>query len=834
MIAFGYYLLKVILCSGMLYGYYWLALRNRIFHQWNRYYLMATLVTSMLLPLVRIPVQVDPAQSQAEAVRVLNIVTTGDAYVESLGTSSALSYNLWEYMLVLAYGLVCLVFLWGLAKGLLTIRRLVVQNPVYAFDRFLLVDTAEEEAPFSFLHYVFWRREIPIDSETGQQILRHEIAHVREQHSIDKVFMQLVLALFWMNPFFWLIRKEMGMIHEFIADRQSVAEGDTAAFAAMILQSAYPGRSFGLSNPFFHSPIQRRLHMLLTVRNTKVSYATRILTLPLLGLIGVAFTVRAIRPKDNTSPSLPLLTAPVTIVIDAGHGGDDAGIQTASGPREKDITLQLALRMQELNRDPNLRLVLLRESDIRLDPRTRVNRTLALKPNAFISLHANAAAQEHTVPKSGMEVYLSLHNDQKEKESVILGSLLQQELSALYTTNQDILMREKKVWILDAPQINYPRALLEIGYLTNPRDLQFLSNPENLDKLAQKLLNALKRFASQKDMDKIAGNVPAGSAKKTVSPMDASQVKPDTSVLRMGKTTITLSSNSPWNVRNSLVIINGQKTNIYDILQKTIEADSALMYPENHSAAIRQYGPDARAGVMVFFGATVKDAPPSADQPDVTVYGSTAPLMDTLSPGARLSVNGNRPLYVLDGIVVGREAERDVLNMLVKPEDILRIDVIKGEKAVALYGDEGREGALLITTKKAKDRGVLSDPDLQGKVVMSGIGVNDNTPVFTEVDAVAQFPGGKPGLDKWLREQLDLQAAVRENPAGFKGMAGLRFIVNSVGQVTNVSLLNAKNKTYNSKLGLIISALLQKGPYWEPAKQNGNKVRSFVDIEFNY
>jgi hypothetical protein len=62
----------------------------------------------------------------------------------------------------------------------------------------------------------------------------------------------------------------------------------------------------------------------------------------------------------------------------------------------------------------------------------------------------------------------------------------------------------------------------------------------------------------------------------------------------------------------------------------------------------------------------------------------------------------------------------------------------------------------------------------------------------------------------------------------------LRFIVNSVGQVTNVSLLNAKNKTYNSKLGLIISALLQKGPYWEPAKQNGNKVRSFVDIEFNY
>ncbi len=660
MIAFGYYLLKVILCSGVLYSYYWLALRNRIFHQWNRYYLLATLVISIMLPLVRIPVQVDPVQSQANAVTVLHLVTTGDAFIEQSIGSAQLSFFVWEDLLALAYGLVCLVFLWGLVRGLVAIRRLVVQNPIVPFDRFLLVDTAEEKAPFSFLHYVFWRREIPIDSETGQQILRHEIAHVREQHSIDKVLLQFVLSLFWINPFFWLIRKEMGMIHEFIADRQSVAEGDTAAFAAMILQSAYPGRSFGLSNPFFHSPIQRRLHMLRKTRNTKVSYATRLLALPLLGMLGVAFTVRTI-PQDQEF---------------------------------------LASTSQQ-------------------------NRSVTLS-NAY--------------------------------ENKAVSSDMQQSASAT--------------------------------------DLSKASN-------SQVLLN-----------QQSAGE--------------------DTSVMKIGKTVFTFSSSAPWDMPEMLIYINGKKTSTHAILQKRIEADSVIMYPKNNADAIRKYGKEAGRGVLLFFGATVTDAPATDLQPDIDVHGNVSPVQDAVSPGSRLSISGNKPLYVVDGVVISREAERDALNTLVKPEDIEKIDVLKSENAIAIYGDEGKNGVVVITTKKAKDRGILSDPDLRDKVVLTGIDVNDNTPVFTSVDVAAHFPGGKAGMDQWLRDQLSRQSSVQQNPANFKGTAGLRFIVNSVGQVTDVSLLNANDKTYNTKLGLIVSALLQKGPYWEPAKQNGNKVRSFVDMEFKY
>ena len=835
MIAFSYYLLKVMLCSGILYGYYWLALRNRVFHQWNRYYLLSSLFVSVLLPLVRIPVTLEPAPEQARAVRVLEVVSSSDAYVETLA-AAAPSYNLLDLLTASIYAVVCLVLLIGLCRGLLAIRRLVRTNPVFPFDHFHLVDTAEEKAPFSFLNYVFWRREIPIDSDTGQQILRHEIAHVREQHSIDKMIMQIVLVFFWMNPFFWMIRKEMGMIHEFIADRQSVAEGDTAAFAAMILQSAYPGRSFGLSNPFFHSPIQRRIHMLLKTRNTKVSYLTRVMALPLLGLIGLAFTVRTIQASRQASVTTPYLDKTITIVLDAGHGGDDAGVLSASGLNEKDITLAIAQRVKALNTDPNLNLVLLRESDQRIEIRNRVEQSIALQPDAYISLHVNGSPGTAGQQKRGLEVYIPQVDDAKIEQTRYLGSALQQALAGTFPVTSDLKKRDKnRIYVLDAPVDRYPRVLLELGYLTNPSDFALLADKQTIDQIARQILEGLRAYAEQQPQP-----VPvSGSIRYNIADAQHPLVKetlgaaPDTGIIRTGRSTLSLSSATPWEIENNLLIINGKKTRMYEILNKQVEADSMIYYPANHPLALQRYGTDAREGILVFFNAKVTDKPIDEQQsPEVQIKGSMPGTSDTSIKGVRLP--GQSPLYVLDGMVVSRSAERDVLNTLVKPEDIDKIEVLQGLAAVSVYGDDAKDGAVVITSKRHASGGESLPEDLKGKVVLTGIGVNDNTPVFTRVEKAAQFPGGQATMNSWLREQLEYQSSVQANPAKFKGKAGLRFIVNSVGQVTNVSLLNAEGRPYNAALGLLVSALLQKGPYWIPAMQNDQKVRSFVDLEFTY
>src|SRR5438045_6937652 len=76
MISIAIYFVKVIICSGILFGYYWLMLRNKIFHQYNRFYLLATLVLSLALPLVEINIWPGQGTPAPAAIKILQAVSS--------------------------------------------------------------------------------------------------------------------------------------------------------------------------------------------------------------------------------------------------------------------------------------------------------------------------------------------------------------------------------------------------------------------------------------------------------------------------------------------------------------------------------------------------------------------------------------------------------------------------------------------------------------------------------------------------------------------------------------------------------------------------------------
>jgi hypothetical protein len=104
------------------------------------------------------------------------------------------------------------------------------------------------------------------------------------------------------------------MIHEFIADKKSVENGDAASLAQMLLTTAYPGQQFPLTNPFFFSPIKRRLKMLTNVKNPSFSYARRIVVLPLLSIVVLLFSFRTKEEKMIAPVSMMDTTKKVMIV----------------------------------------------------------------------------------------------------------------------------------------------------------------------------------------------------------------------------------------------------------------------------------------------------------------------------------------------------------------------------------------------------------------------------------------------------------------------------------------------------------------------------------------
>ncbi|GAA4735535.1 M56 family metallopeptidase [Flavisolibacter ginsenosidimutans] len=299
------YLLKAVLCSGVLYLYYALALKNKIFHHWNRFYLLAAVVLSLALPLVQIAVF--SPEDETNAIRFIKTVQAADDYLQNITvTAHTHSFDTTEWLLA-GYATGSLVLLALFAVSLLHIKKLLQTHVVKKLDRINFVNTREPGTPFSFLRYIFWNEDISLQSETGRCIFEHELVHVTEKHTADKLFMQIVLVFFWCNPFFWLMRRELSFVHEFIADKKAVGNRGASAFAAMILQTTFPQQYSSITNSFFQLSIKRRFAMLTKQNNPKLAYAVRIVALPVLALVVFAFTVRTKEGVARTTAPLPLI-----------------------------------------------------------------------------------------------------------------------------------------------------------------------------------------------------------------------------------------------------------------------------------------------------------------------------------------------------------------------------------------------------------------------------------------------------------------------------------------------------------------------------------------------
>ncbi|MDP1811682.1 MAG: M56 family metallopeptidase [Sediminibacterium sp.] len=291
MLTTAYYFLQVILCSGLMMGYYWLVLRNKRFHQYNRFYLLAIALLSWVVPLVKIKWGRQMMSSDPRMMRFLSVVADNNSQIEENLTRKGFQWS-WDAAAGFMYVTIAGILLLGMLRAFFRLYQLLKTNSCKSVGEVYLIITRAKGTPFSFFRYIFWNEEIDIRSEAGKQILQHELTHVRQKHSFDKIFIQVVLIAGWFNPFFWLIRKEMDMIHEFIADRKAVNEGDTASLAQMLLTAAYPQQQFALSNPFFFSPIKRRLKMLTNHTNPRFSYIRRLIVLPLLAIVVVLFAFR--------------------------------------------------------------------------------------------------------------------------------------------------------------------------------------------------------------------------------------------------------------------------------------------------------------------------------------------------------------------------------------------------------------------------------------------------------------------------------------------------------------------------------------------------------------
>ncbi|WDT67304.1 M56 family metallopeptidase [Cloacibacterium sp. TD35] len=274
---------KMILVSAVMSAYYLLFLRDKTFHHYNRFYLLGTMVLSLLLPLLK--VEYFTIETDSRILLLLNQFNQNSSQeVEN-------TFNVWNFG-ALILGIISFFLLAKLTLGLVKIHQLKKEFPKESIEGITFYNTNLHDAPFSFFRNLFWKKSILINSDLGKQILKHEMVHIEQKHSFDKLFVQMIQSLFWFNPIFYFIKKEITLIHEYLADKKAVKNADTRAFAQMLLASNFSGNVLPATSPFLSSNLKKRLKM-LTQKNTKYSYARRILALPILFGVSFALLVNA-------------------------------------------------------------------------------------------------------------------------------------------------------------------------------------------------------------------------------------------------------------------------------------------------------------------------------------------------------------------------------------------------------------------------------------------------------------------------------------------------------------------------------------------------------------
>jgi len=271
------YILKTTLVAGIFLGYYWMALRDKKFHYYNRFYLLCASAMSLLLPLLNFNWFTVEEPVLYGTNQIIQFVLT------TKNPRPGIHLNWTDYVLLTASTITIILF--GLLlMNIIKIQLLKKKYEVTKMEGFDFINTNDENAPFSFLNNLFWKQSISLQDAGGQQIFKHELTHIKQKHTWDRIYCQIVASIFWMNPFNWIIQNELVAIHEFIADEEAVGNSNVHAFAQMLLQTHYGNHFLKPTHSFFYSTIKRRLAMLTQTSNPKYSYLRRVMLLPLLVL----------------------------------------------------------------------------------------------------------------------------------------------------------------------------------------------------------------------------------------------------------------------------------------------------------------------------------------------------------------------------------------------------------------------------------------------------------------------------------------------------------------------------------------------------------------------
>lgn len=277
------YIIKWSICTSILYIPFILLLRREKLATFNRRLLLCIIVVAAILPAVEIHIPVYrkvPAEffamqeefgtlSQHQQSGTYSTGTTTEwkrqesgiaANEENIKVTSLLNWNNTAIVYILGVALSLVLA----ATEMIRIAGVIRKGTLWIEKRgrMTIYCHANSIAPFS------WFGKIAITDNDyriyGNEILLHEEGHIRQKHSWDMLFIRLVKAFQWFNPFIYILAGDLKEIHEFEADEYVLKHhGNVQAYQLLILKKATESTMFNIANSFSYKSVRHRLEMMI-------------------------------------------------------------------------------------------------------------------------------------------------------------------------------------------------------------------------------------------------------------------------------------------------------------------------------------------------------------------------------------------------------------------------------------------------------------------------------------------------------------------------------------------------------------------------------------------
>ena len=203
-------------------------------------------------------------------------------------------------------------------------------NKIKAGKEFVLIDnvkvfyTNENHIPFSFFNNIFIGTSTssvtgsevpePVEGNANRLILKHEMSHVKNRHSLDIILMEIMISFQWFNPFIYKIKKELQSVHEYIADKEAVEnETDKSNYMMLLLQQCTADDFNAIANNFSFLLTKKRIVMITQKQKTKRMVMRMLLILPVFAML-VLLNTQCDNAKPNDEKQQPAVTETWTIL----------------------------------------------------------------------------------------------------------------------------------------------------------------------------------------------------------------------------------------------------------------------------------------------------------------------------------------------------------------------------------------------------------------------------------------------------------------------------------------------------------------------------------------